>query len=42
MPYAISARDNDVESARTSLQEVERVIEKLLPALAELCQGVAK
>ena len=36
------ARNKDVEAARRSLLEVERAVQQLLPALAELCQGVHK
>ena len=36
------AKNKDAESAKKSLAEVERAVEQLLPALAELCQGVAK
>ena len=37
-----AARENDLESIRASFGEVERSVEQLLPALAELCQGVTK
>ena len=36
------AKNKDVDSARRSLVEVERAVKHLLPALAELCQGVTK
>jgi len=36
------AKNGDVETARGSLVEVERAVKQLLPALAELCQGVTK
>jgi len=36
------AKNRDTESARTSLAEVERALELLKPALAELCQEVSK
>ena len=36
------AKNKDVDSARRSLVEVERAVKNLLPALAELCQGVTK
>ena len=36
------ARNKDAESAKGSLVEVERALKHLLPALAELCQGVTK
>jgi len=36
------ARNKDAESAKGSLVEVERAMKQLLPALAELCQGVTK
>jgi len=36
------AKNKDVESAKKSLVEVERAVKHLLPALAELCQGVPK
>jgi two-component system, sensor histidine kinase and response regulator len=36
------ARNKDAESAKESLVEVERALKRLLPALAELCQGVTK
>jgi PAS domain S-box-containing protein len=36
------ARNKDAESAKGSLVEVERAVKHLLPALAELCQEVAK
>ena len=36
------AKNKDAESAKKSLAEVERAVERLLPALAELCQGVTK
>jgi two-component system, sensor histidine kinase and response regulator len=36
------AKNNDAESAKESLVEVERAVKLLLPALAELCQGVTK
>jgi two-component system sensor histidine kinase/response regulator len=36
------ARSKDKESARKSLAQVERALEQLSPALADLCQGVAK
>jgi two-component system sensor histidine kinase/response regulator len=36
------AKNNDVESAKGSLVEVERTVKQLLPLLAEICQGVTK
>jgi two-component system sensor histidine kinase/response regulator len=36
------AKNKDAESARGSLVEVERAVNHLLSALAELCQGVTK
>jgi CheY-like chemotaxis protein len=36
------ARNKDAEAAKRSLLEVERAVQQLLPALAELCQGVPK
>ncbi len=36
------ARNKDAESAKKSLVDVERSVKNLLPALAELCQGVSK
>ncbi len=36
------AKNKDAESAKQSLGEVERAVEHLLPALAEICQGVTK
>jgi two-component system sensor histidine kinase/response regulator len=36
------ANSKDAESAKKSLAAVERAVEHLLPALAELCQGVVK
>jgi hypothetical protein len=36
------AKNNDAESAKISLVEVERAVKHLLPALAELCQAVTK
>ena len=36
------AKNEDTESAKKSLVEVERAVKHLLPALAELCQGVSK
>ena len=36
------ARNKDAEAAKRSLLEVERAAQQLLPALAELCQGVPK
>jgi two-component system sensor histidine kinase/response regulator len=36
------AKDNNMESAKESLAGVERAMKNLLPALAELCQGVSK
>jgi two-component system, sensor histidine kinase and response regulator len=36
------AKSKDAESAKKSLAEVERAVERLLPALAELCQEVTK
>ena len=38
----IDAKNKDAEAAKKSLAEVERAVQRLLPALAELCQGVAK
>ena len=36
------AKNKDTESAKESLAKVEGAVNKLLPALAELCQGVTK
>ena len=36
------AKNKDAESAKKSLVDVERSVTHLLPALAELCQGVSK
>jgi len=36
------AKNSDMESAKLSLAEVERVMKLLLPALSDLCQGVSK
>jgi two-component system, sensor histidine kinase and response regulator len=36
------AKNKEAESAKGSLMEVERTVKQLLPALAELCQGVTK
>jgi CheY-like chemotaxis protein len=36
------ANNKEAESAKKSLAQVERAMEQLLPALAELCQGVTK
>ena len=36
------AKNNDVESAKGSLAEVERMMKQLLPLLAEICQEVTK
>jgi HPt (histidine-containing phosphotransfer) domain-containing protein len=36
------AKNEDAKSAKESLVQVERAVEQLLPALAELCQGVTK
>ncbi len=36
------AKNKDTESAKQSLVQVERAVKQLLPALAELCQGVTK
>ena len=36
------AKNKDTKSARESLAKVEGAVNKLLPALAELCQGVTK
>jgi two-component system, sensor histidine kinase and response regulator len=36
------AKNKDAKSAKESLVQVERAVEQLLPALAELCQGVTK
>ena len=36
------AKNGGVETAKGSLVEVERAVKQLLPALAELCQGVTK
>ena len=36
------AKNKDSKSAKESLANVERAINLLLPALAELCQGVTK
>jgi CheY-like chemotaxis protein len=36
------AKNKDAESAGKSLVQVERAVKQLLPALAELCQAVAK
>jgi HPt (histidine-containing phosphotransfer) domain-containing protein len=37
-----NARENDPKTASLSFAEVERAVRHLLPALAELCQGVTK
>jgi PAS domain S-box-containing protein len=37
-----NARNHNAESAKESLVEVEQSVTRLLPALAELCQGVVK
>ncbi len=36
------AKNKNAESAKASLAEVERAVKLLLPALADLCQGVSK
>jgi two-component system sensor histidine kinase/response regulator len=36
------AKNGDTESANANLPAVDRAVERLLPALAELCQGVTK
>jgi len=36
------AKNKNAESAKESLLEVERAVSRLLPALAEICQGVSK
>ena len=36
------AKNKDVESAKGSLAEVERMMKQLLPLLAEICQEVTK
>jgi two-component system sensor histidine kinase/response regulator len=36
------AKNKDAESAKESLMELERAVTHLLPALAEICQGVSK
>jgi CheY-like chemotaxis protein len=36
------AKNKNAESAEESLMEVERAVSRLLPALAEICQGVSK
>ena len=36
------AKNKDAESAKESLAEVERAVSRLLPVLAEICQGVSK
>jgi PAS domain S-box-containing protein len=36
------AKNKDAESAKESLAQVEQAVSRLLPALAELCQGVPK
>ena len=36
------AKNKDAKSAKESLVQVERAVQQLLPALAELCQGVTK
>ena len=36
------AKNKDAKSAMESLSRVKRAVELLLPALAELCQGVTK
>jgi PAS domain S-box-containing protein len=36
------ARNKDAESAKESLMELERTVSRLLPSLAEICQGVSK
>jgi HPt (histidine-containing phosphotransfer) domain-containing protein len=37
-----NAKNGDAESAKTSLGILERAVERLLPVLADLCQGVSK
>lgn len=37
-----NAKDSDAASAKGSLASLETAIERLLPALTDLCQGVAK
>ena len=36
------AKNKDAAAAKASLQGVDRAVQALLPALAELCEGVAK
>jgi CheY-like chemotaxis protein len=36
------AKNKDAESAKESFMEVERAVSRLLPALAEICQGASK
>lgn len=42
MRLETDARNKDADSAGKSLGELERTVERVLPALAELCQGVTK
>jgi len=37
-----NAKNGDVESSRASLANLEGAVDRLLPALAEVCQGVSK
>jgi two-component system sensor histidine kinase/response regulator len=37
-----NAKEGDAESAKTSLARLEGAVERLLPVLADLCQGVSK
>jgi HPt (histidine-containing phosphotransfer) domain-containing protein len=37
-----SARNGDMESSKLSLVKLHAAVQQLLPALAELCQGVSK
>jgi PAS domain S-box-containing protein len=37
-----NAKNGDVESSRASLTNLEGAVDRLLPALAEVCQGVSK
>jgi two-component system sensor histidine kinase/response regulator len=36
------AKNKDAESSKASVAEIERIMNSLLPALSELCQGVSK
>jgi len=36
------AKQANAEAAKASLQAVEKAVDRLLPALADICQGVSK